>query len=648
MRVFSKIGRTVVLVLFLLMLPVMVSAQSLSLATLSSPDLEEFPRISAFLDVRDTQGYFVSSLLAENVTITEDGEQLYAAELAELRPGAHIVVAVNPGPGFDVSDTLGNTRYGLFNNAIVGWITMMAQDPVDALSLVTPAGLLSSRETDPNQWLSELQGYQPDFENTTPSLDVLSQAIDLALDAPPEEGMGRAVFFITPLLELESIDTLQNLTDRARQGQVRVYVAVIDAPDLFDSSFAGLMQTLPTQTGGQYFTFSGSEALPDFNTVFESPRRTYRLVYNSRVSTAGVHEFNVVIDSPQGQIPSQQISYEIALRPPNPVIVSPPNQVLRAVPPDVELTLENLAPKRQPIEMLVDFPDTIQRDIVHSVLYINDEVADENLAPPFDQFVIDLDPFQASELVMLRVEATDELGLTGTSIDTPLQITVQPPRNDLSAMLARNTALVAGSAVVVAGLVFFLILVIAGRIQPRLPGERTRKRAANLDPVTQPLSKMDLERNRQALASTNGMITRLTRPRRKQNTEQLASAARSEPIAYLVRVSEEDLSTQGKIIPMASLEITFGSDPEGTNILVDDPAVEAHHARLWQDNEGVFYIADNDSVAGTWLNYAPVSPDGARLTHGDLVHIARNGFRFTESKHRDDDQPLVTAIEEGA
>ena len=337
--------------------------------------------------------------------------------------------------------------------------------------------------------------------------------------------MGRAVFFITPIMELESIDTLQDLADRAREGQVRVYVVMLDAPDMLNSSFASLMQTLPTQTGGQYITYSGSEPLPDFNVMLESPRRVYRLVYNSHVSTAGVHKFNVVVDTPQGEIPSQVLSYEIALRPPNPVIVSPPNQILRAVPPDAELSLESLEPKEQAIEMVVDFPDTIQRQIVHSVLYINDEIADENTVPPFDQFTIDLQAYQASELVMLRVEATDELGLTGTGFDTPVQITVQPPRNDLSAMLARNTALVAGTAVLVAGLVFFLILVIAGRIRPRQLGERKRKRSAYTDPVTQPLSRLDIERNRKALAGTNNVITRLTRQRGKGNTEQLTKTA---------------------------------------------------------------------------------------------------------------------------
>ena len=40
-------------------------------------------------------------------------------------------------------------------------------------------------------------------------------------------------------------------------------------------------------------------------------------------------------------------------------------------------------------------------------------------------------------------------------------------------------------------------------------------------------------------------------------------------------------------------------------------------------------MADAGSVAGVWVNYTPISQSGARLEHGDLVHIGRIGFRFT-------------------
>jgi pSer/pThr/pTyr-binding forkhead associated (FHA) protein len=62
--------------------------------------------------------------------------------------------------------------------------------------------------------------------------------------------------------------------------------------------------------------------------------------------------------------------------------------------------------------------------------------------------------------------------------------------------------------------------------------------------------------------------------------------------------------------------------------MVDDPSVESIHARLVRVGE-TYRISDDGSVAGTWVNYTPVSNEGTRLEHGDLVHIGTAGYRFT-------------------
>ena len=629
------------------LLPTLVSAQTTSLANLSNPDLEEFPRISAFLDVRDAQGYFISSLQADNVTVVEDGEQRYVAEMTELRLGGHFVVALNPGDGFDVRNGQGVTRIESVTQAMSTWVNTMTADPMDTLSLVTPVGTLSSHEADPNVWLSAWQSYQPDYTNTSPNLETLSQAVDLALDPTEEPGMGRAVLFVTPVMQLESVDALLNIADRASQAQVRIYVLIVDGQDMLDSDFAGQLQSLALQTGGQYITYTGDEPLPEINTLIESSRRVYRLVYNSHVKQAGVHSFNAVVQTTQGEIVSQPIDFEITLRPPNPIIVSPPNQILRSVPPEAELSLDNLMPHEQIIELVVDFPDTIQREIVHTVLYVNDEVAAENNAPPFEKFVFNLDQYQASELIMLKVEATDELGLTGTSIETPVQVTVQQPQRSLSSLLARNAPLVAGGAVVVAGLVFFLILVIAGRIRPQSRAERRRKQPSYLDPVTQPLSKLESERNRKALGTANSVFTRLSQSLPAPEVKWPQRQPKTEAIAYLVGIGEGEKTIPGKVYAMTSQEITFGSDPRQAVIVIDDPAVEGLHARLWRDDEGMFHVSDKSTIAGTWINYAPVSPDGCRVESGDLIHVAKTGFRFTRSKPSNTKPPQVRKVGEG-
>ena len=51
-----------------------------------------------------------------------------------------------------------------------------------------------------------------------------------------------------------------------------------------------------------------------------------------------------------------------------------------------------------------------------------------------------------------------------------------------------------------------------------------------------------------------------------------------------------------------------------------------------------------NSVAGTWVNYAPVSISGSQLQHGDLIHIAKKGFRFTLSRPTRPRRTVVTPL----
>ncbi len=58
--------------LCLLLLPVAASAQADLSARLGPPQTKTFPRIEAYLDVRDSKGDFVHNLQATNLNLLED------------------------------------------------------------------------------------------------------------------------------------------------------------------------------------------------------------------------------------------------------------------------------------------------------------------------------------------------------------------------------------------------------------------------------------------------------------------------------------------------------------------------------------------------------------------------------------------------
>ncbi len=79
---------------------------------------------------------------------------------------------------------------------------------------------------------------------------------------------------------------------------------------------------------------------------------------------------------------------------------------------------------------------------------------------------------------------------------------------------------------------------------------------------------------------------------------------------------------------MTGNETTFGRNPREATHIIEDPSVEEVHARLSRAGKGAFRLSDLGSIAGTWVNYTPVSKEGTVIEHGDLIHIGRLGYRF--------------------
>jgi hypothetical protein len=639
--VFKPIGRMIALVAGVFLISNSASAQAVPRAVLSAPNMEEFPRITYYLDIKDAQGIFMPGLGSSDITIIEDNV-LLGGQINEIRPGAQIVVAFNPGAAFSIVDFEGNNRLYYVSQALEYWWNTQAEPDLDDLSLVTSGGVLLSHSNTPSEWIEAWSTYDPPLNTSIPSLEVLASALELVSDPTSQPGMGRAVLFLTPTLSPDWGEAIQSMADRATQSNIRVHIGLIDSPSLFTSTSAAQLQALALQTGGQFFAFSNTEPIPDFQQMFESSRRIYQLAYRSQVNTTGTHTFSVTVNTPIGEITSDLISFEIQLRPPNPIFVELPSQIVRAIPDDADIATENLEPREYPIEVVVEFPDTIQRTLTRTALFANGLIVAENTSPPYDQFNLDLTPFASSEEVILMVEALDELGMTGNSIDIPVQITIQRPEQGLLPTLARNVTVVSLGFVGLAGVVLLLVLVLAGRIRPRRIGERRKARAAYDDPVTQPIRQIEEqhEMEKNVLARVRSRL-----PAAKLRWPQRAST-RQEPFAYLIRISEEGVPDPGSVFQVTTPEITFGSDPSEAVVLLENPAIEPLHSRLWRDDDGGFHIADQESVAGTWLNYAPVTKMGCQVEHGDLIHVAKVGFRFTLEKPTQPRQTVVVRKQE--
>jgi pSer/pThr/pTyr-binding forkhead associated (FHA) protein len=166
-------------------------------------------------------------------------------------------------------------------------------------------------------------------------------------------------------------------------------------------------------------------------------------------------------------------------------------------------------------------------------------------------------------------------------------------------------------------------------------GQKPASRAVRDDPVTEPILPSVEEAPARRWFDVARRISRpgFLRPREE---------AVQQPDAYLARIASDGEPLAGEIFPVMQAEITFGRDPDLATVVLDDPAIESVHARLWQNGEGIFYLADKDSIAGSWVNYEPVSDGGRQLKHGDVLHIGSIAFRFTLKNPAKMRRPQIT------
>jgi len=626
----NRASKITLLLLCFLIVPLSARAQMVSSAILTPPYTGNFPEITTSLKVFDDQSEFAHNLRPENITIIENNSPLDITMLDEQHPGTQFVVALSLERAFAIRDSNGISRYDLIKEAFTEWATSQPQSASDDLSLVSADGYETTHLNSADDWLASLESYEVDPRTAEPNLSVLARAIDIAADPTPRPGMGRSVLFLTPSMSRTNVGALDSLISRAQQENVVVNIWLVGSEAYFTTEFAEKLSSTAEQTGGQFFTYSGVETLPDTDQYLEPLRHIYNLAYQSNIIEAGIQQILARINLTSGIINSTPQTFELQVLPPNPILISPPQQIIRADRRDLAATMNEVTPdytpKSQEIEILVEFPDGFSRPLVRTSLYVDGQLADENTAPPFEQFTWDIDMYISSGEHMLQVEAVDSLGLSNVTIETPVQITVQQTPQNIVVSLARNGPLIAGVIGTLAGGILLLVLIIGGRIRPRSFGKsngngktsRKERKAASEDPVTQPVSVKPSEPSKNRLSN---WVNRLSWPQRRGT---------SEAPAYLEPLNGHSDDPINRI-PLDANEITIGRDPTQAVITMDDNSLSSLHARLYLTENGSFSIKDEGSQSGTWVNYEQVSPEGTNLQHGDIIHLGRVGLCITYS-----------------
>lgn len=606
--------------------PSVRAQQNLATATLYPADASAFPTVSAFLDVFDAQRIFASGLKPEAVTVIENGQPLPSDSLTEIAIPLQLVVAVNQGTALDARNANGFSRFQRVAQVIAQWAQSRPPDLPDDLSLVSQAGPVINH-AGAADFIVGLNGFQPDLRVASPNLQSLATAMDTVNAQTPRLGMKRAILFITPQMDDPNLAALlEPYIQRANESDIRIFVWYVDANTTFTNTSAAVFNDLAIQTGGAMFQYSGEERFPDPEAYFSALRRTYALSYTSRVNTSGEHSLSVQVNLPSGLLTSAEQKFNVDVQPPNPFPVALSSQITRQAPQDDPFNQEILVPATQEIEIIIEFPDGHIRPLTRTTLYVDGMIMDENTAEPFNLFTWDLNAYTTSGEHQVMVEAVDVLGLNKTSMPVPVIVMLIKPPSGAAVILAKYRTPLTFGSIILAGLVLFFIL-LSGRF--RIPTLRAAQAAhrASIDPLTQPI-QAGVEDAPQAAPAHAAPAGKTQKRRTLSKKTGAGSKSSLEAAASFIRINPDGLAAAAAPIQLIEKEITFGTDPVQCNQILDDPSISSIHARLRQTDEGGYLLQDNNSIAGTWVNYEPVLREGYRLMHGDMINFGRLTYRF--------------------
>jgi hypothetical protein len=576
-------------------------AQTSANASLYALQPGSFPTITTELDVFDPDGNFVTGLGLDSITLLEDNQPRQPKVIEQLTPGVRFALALDPGPNFAFRDANAVTRFTKVIQGLKSWTDVHADSLGDDLSFIPTDGTTSAHLATTAALSEALVAYLPNLASITSSPDTLTRALDLVSESKPQPGMKPVVLYITSLPTSDDLPNLNNLTQRAVDQNVRVNVWIVASTDFFSTSGATVLKDLAIRTSGKFILFSGQEPIPNVETYLAPLRHSYRLTYSSGIRTPGEHTLAAQVNLGEGTITSLPLSFDLDIQPPNPILVSPPAQIVRKAPDARTTDIKSFQPNLQPINIIIEFPDGRTRPLVRTTLIVDGQKVAENTVQPFDWFIWDLGAYTESGQHLVSVEAVDSFGLSKRSLGVPVTVTIVKPQVGLLPFLSRNSQWVALAAILIAGSGVGVTLV------------RSRRRR-------QQSGKLGKKGQRDPIRQTD----RVGEQRSGQGPSRKPPAGVSG--AYLVRLKDTGEPLTSPLIPVKIPEMIFGSDPIQAHRILDDPSVSPLHARI-KEQKGNYILSDEKSVTGTWVNHEQLTAP-RRLKNGDVIHIGRVSYRF--------------------
>ncbi|HRA66869.1 MAG TPA: FHA domain-containing protein [Caldilinea sp.] len=522
----------------------------------------------------------------------------------------------------------------------------------------------------------------------TPLFGLISDALDRFASSATPSNLRRTLVVLSDGADPVSAQQLETIVRKAARFGITIDAVMIG--DARNAASRRNLEQIALETGGAYWDYSSADkitAIEEMWQRFGAQRQQQEYTY--RLTKPQPSEVGMALTYPDGRTLTARYDFPaVNVRPPSlELLIPPPDYQSVRIADASDTPLSDISPTSLPIQLNITWPDNHQRAIQRIEYEVGGRTVVQN-SEPFGAIDFPIDTFD-NGVYTVRVAAVDELGLEGKS--APVSFTVQvirptpaptdtpePTPTDTPEPEAFETATPAsvaqnnqagsdvsdlGSTIVIpplaANMAFSTTLPVVG-----LVGYGTSSQGGNalfvgtrvipVTPVTILIAIMPLL----LIAAAAVMLMRRKPPVDDVFTTATEAAYDStafdskptmvEQTAYELTEDATEPQVMVNFISPASLiyvdggdhlpskldieggrEVRIGRKQAYCDIIIDDQRVSRLHASIVEKDDGKFYLKDEGSSGGTYVNRHKLRVnDMVELHHGDIINLNTVSYRF--------------------
>jgi len=522
----------------------------------------------------------------------------------------------------------------------------------------------------------------------TPLFGTISDALDRFSSAAVPDNLRRTLIVFSDGADVVSAQQLETIVRKAARLGVSIDTVMIGSGQ--NNANRRNLEQIALETGGNYWDYSNVGLIANMENMWQRlGEQRQQQQYTYRLTKSAPREVGLAVTVPDGRSLAAQKDFPaINVRPAQIDVLKPPaNLDIPRVAPAPDTALEAIQPTLLPIQLNITWPDGHQRNFQRIEYEIANRV-ELQTAAPFGEINFPIEDLDSGRYV-LRVTAIDELGVESrsapvsfavrverptpeptptdtpepTATSTPIPVTDTPvadqPMADQSVTdettpSPGNTTVVtltnpaAGITMLPGGFLGY------GQKPDGGPAVVVAGRTIDVTPITVGLALAPFI----LVAAAVVLLTRRKKPEEDvflaatepayDSTAFDSKPTMVEQTAYELTEDATEPQVMVNFVSPASLvyveggdhlppkldieggrEVRIGRKQAYCDVIVDDQRVSRLHASIVEKEDGKFYIKDEGSSGGTYVNRRKLRVnDMVELHHNDTINFNTVAYRF--------------------